>query len=69
MEKAMFENAYKMAETLEEKGCKVAVVCVGISTIIVKALYAGVWFEYAYADNKLVVTCNGQVIEEMTYKF
>lgn len=68
MKKEMFENAHKLVVALEEKGCKVAVVCVGVSTITVKALYAGVWFEYAYADNKLVVTCNGQVIEEMVYE-
>ena len=65
----MFENAQKMAQDLESKGAKIAVACVGISTITVKALYGGVWFEYGWADNVLSITCNGQVIEEMVYKF
>ena len=69
MKKEMFENAHKMVEALEKKGCKVAVACVSISDITGKALYAGVWFEYAYAGGKLIVTCNGQVIEEMEYTF
>ena len=69
MQKAMFENAHKMSNVLEKQGAKVAVACVGVSTITVKALYAGVWFEYGWADNKLTVTCNGQIIEEMVYKF
>ena len=67
--KKQFEIAQKMMEKLEEKGCKVAVACVGASDIMVKALFAGVWFEYSYEGEKLTVTCNGDVIEEMTYKF
>lgn len=64
-----FEIAQKMVEALEKQGAKIAVACVGISDITIKALYVGIWFEYAYADGELVVTCNGEIIEQMAYKF
>ena len=65
----MFKIAQQMVIEVEKQGAKVAVACVGISTVTLKALYAGVWFEYAYADSKLTITCNGEIIEEMSYSF
>ena len=64
-----FEVAQKMVQDLESKGAKIAVACVGASDIMIKALFVGIWFEYSYAGEKLSVTCNGEVVEEMIYKF
>ena len=64
-----FVIAQKMVQDLENKGAKITVACVGASDIMVKALFAGIWFEYSYAGEKLSVTCNGVVIEEMIHKF
>lgn len=64
-----FEIAQKMVQNLENKGAKIAVACVGASDIMVKALFAGIWFEYSYAGGKLSITCNGEIIEEMAYTF
>lgn len=69
--KKMVRILKKMVNTVEDNGAKVNAINVDNEQILIVAKFKGITFEYGYnaKSERLVVTFDGEIIEEMYYKF